>query len=95
MGHMRPEGKLLGGQPSMAGGRLIQQQRGQISDGPFVESKEAVGGDLFLKAGSFDEGAETTKSFPLLQQGVQIQIRELATICPISQHLLQKDLQAV
>ncbi|WP_166442742.1 YciI family protein [Phragmitibacter flavus] len=84
---MLAEGKLTGGRPLTAGGRVVSKQGGRISDGPFVESKEAIGGYLIIQAESFDEAAAIASTFPPIRQGVQLEIRELTTLCLVSQRL--------
>lgn len=84
---MQEQGKIGGGRPLMPGGRVIAKQGERISDGPFIESKEAIGGYIVINADSYDEAAEIAKTFPPVQLGVQIELRELTHVCPISQRL--------
>ena len=59
------EGKAKAGKPLFDGGKIVSQKRGRsVSDGPFAESKEAIGGFFLLEVGSLDEAAEMAKSFP-------------------------------
>jgi hypothetical protein len=52
-----------------------------VSDGPFVESKEIVGGYSIVKCDSFDAAAELAKTCPAVSSpGGSIEIRELAGI---------------
>jgi hypothetical protein len=49
-----------------------------VTDGPFVESKEMIGGFSVVKAGSFDEAAELAKGCPGLKVGAVVEVREMA-----------------
>ena len=47
-----------------------------VTDGPFVETKEAVGGFDIIECGSLDEAVEIAAGHPLAQLGV-IEVRPL------------------
>ncbi len=87
---MLAEGKITGGRPLLSGGRVVSLQSQRVSDGPFIESKEAIGGYIVLRARDFNEACEIAKSFPPIRHGVRAEIRELTEICPISQRLAAK-----
>ena len=48
-----------------AEGKRVRQRHGKLSvtDGPFTETKEVIGGYAVLEAGSMDEAIELTKRF--------------------------------
>jgi len=51
-----------------------------VSDGPFVELKEIVGGYMLLKADSLEEANEVIKAGPMIDNpAVSIEIREIHT----------------
>jgi hypothetical protein len=51
-----------------------------VTDGPFVESKEVMGGYNFIETTSFERAVEIAKECPIaLQPGASIEIRELRT----------------
>jgi hypothetical protein len=54
-----------------------------VADGPFAESKEAVGGYLLLQANTLDEAVAIAKSNPTLEYGVTIEVRPVLEECPI------------
>lgn len=54
-----------------------------ISDGPFAESKEAIGGYLLIEAENLEEAVTIAKGSPSLQLGVNIEIRPLTNECPL------------
>ncbi|MES2923548.1 MAG: YciI family protein [Verrucomicrobiota bacterium] len=85
---MLAEGKVAGGRPLIAGGRTVAlSQDGKVLDGPFIESKEIIGGYILLAADDLGAAVKIAKTFPPVMRGVQVEVRELTNICPISQRL--------
>jgi hypothetical protein len=54
-----------------------------IFDGPFPESKEAIGGFMMLEVGSLDEAVAIAKTNPALLHGSTIEVRPLLDGCPL------------
>ena len=52
-----------------------------ITDGPFGESKEVIGGYWFILAHSLDEAAQIAKGNPCLDCGLLLEIRPIAPQC--------------
>jgi len=78
--------KIKGAQPLSGQGRVISGTDGRfVVDGPFAESKEAVGGYLILQADSLDEAVEIARSMPTLRYGVSVEVRPILAECPILQ----------
>ena len=46
-----------------------------VTDGPFVESKEVVGGFSIVRAETLDEAAELAKGCPILLRGGTVEVR--------------------
>jgi hypothetical protein len=53
-----------------------------VSDGPFAESKEMVGGYTVVKADSLAAAAELAKGCPIFQTGGQVEVRPMAGLAP-------------
>jgi hypothetical protein len=71
----RPRSKEAAGKPLFHEGKIVSQKRGlSVSDGPFAESKEAIGGFFLLEVGSLDEAAEIAKDFPALEYGATVEV---------------------
>jgi hypothetical protein len=47
-------------------GRRLTVRGGEVIDGPFIESKDAVGGFVILEANSLDEAAQIGRGCPVL-----------------------------
>jgi hypothetical protein len=60
----------------MPGGKVVTTSG--ATDGPFVETKEIVGGYMFVVADSVDRAIEVARAMPMLMPGSSIEIREVA-----------------
>ncbi len=77
MDQIASQGKL-----SSSGNRLTPEGKvlkpgGVITDGPFVEIKERLGGFIAIKAESFDEAVTLAHGCPVLEVGGNVEIREI------------------
>ena len=78
------QGKIKRAQPLGGQGRVISGTDGQfVVDGPFTETKEAIGGYLVLQADSFGEAVEIAGGNPALRYGVSVEVRPILAECPI------------
>jgi len=64
---LAPEGKVI--RP----GQLV-------TDGPYVEIKEAIGGYIMIRAASLDEAAGLAKDCPILQVGGNVEVRTVVAM---------------
>jgi hypothetical protein len=70
------EGKMKRGQRLLYEGKTIARKN-VITDGPFGESKEVVGGYWFILANSLDEAARIATGNPCLDRGLFFEIRPI------------------
>ena len=76
-------GKVKGGQALARSGAIVSGKNGRnITDGPFVESKEVVGGYLLLNVETFEEAVAIAKTCPHLPFGGRVEVRPLTNECP-------------
>lgn len=80
---LREEGKLVAGSPLENEGRVVAASANSIADGPFVESKEAIGGYFFLNVTSLEEAIRIAKRCPALPHGLTVEVRPVAPGCPV------------
>lgn len=61
-------------------GRVLSRKGGDVlvSDGPFAETSEVVGGYAIIEAGSYDEAVELCRDHPQLSNDGRIVIRQIA-----------------
>jgi hypothetical protein len=59
-----------------AEGRVLNARK-VVSDGPFVEAKEIVGGFSIVQADTLDDAAEFAKGCPVFLRGGTVEVRPL------------------
>ena len=74
---MREQGILRGGSALYAKGKRISGPDRIESDGPFVESKELVGGYYTIAVDSVEDAAIVAQDFPDFDLGGTVEIREI------------------
>ena len=77
-------GKVKPGRALERTGAIVSGKNGRfVTDGPFAESKEAIGGYLVLDVETLDEAIAIAQSIPGLAYGGSIELRPLAEECPL------------
>ncbi|HET6993265.1 MAG TPA: YciI family protein [Bacteroidia bacterium] len=80
MGSLAAQNKLVSsGNRLDSDGRVVKPNN-VITNGPYVEIKEAIGGYIMIRANSLDEAAELSKGCPILQVGGTVEVR---TVVPM------------
>lgn len=78
MGSMQQKGEFVGGQPLSQTGKQITGNKKVVTDGPFMEGKEYVGGYLMIKAEDLHAATELSKGCPILEfEDGKVEIREI------------------
>lgn len=81
MGDLSAKGKMLGAQPLKETGHVISGENKVVTDGPYMEGKEMVGGYLMCKADNYDEALEIAKDCPILKMdGGIVEVREVQNL---------------
>lgn len=70
MKELGAKGKLKGGEPLERGGKVVRGGAKTITDGPYAEAKDLVGGYLVITAKDLDEAAELSKGCPILDHAL-------------------------
>ena len=79
---LRQEGTAKGGQPLEHEGKIVSGKKGRtVADGPFAESKEAIGGYFLLHVADMDEAVAIAKQCPTLDYGATVEVRPVAGEC--------------
>jgi len=81
-------GKVRGGQALGRTGAIVNR-RG-ISDGPFAESKEAIGGYSILAVDTLQEAIEIARTAPFLDFEGSIEIRPILDECPVFNRIRER-----
>ena len=77
-GRMSAEGRLVASNKLMdEGGKVMRRAAGKITvkDGPFVETKEIVGGYFIISADSYDHAVKLCDDHPALSHNGIVEIR--------------------
>ena len=76
---MRNEGRFVGGSRLLDGGKSVSENNGRpvVTDGPYAESKEIVGGFFSITAKDIDEACAVARACPSLQYGGRVEVREI------------------
>lgn len=78
MGGIAAQNKLVdAGNRLAADNSCVVKPGNVVTNGPYVEMKEAVGGYTMVRAGSAEEAAELAQSCPILKVGGSVEIREV------------------
>jgi hypothetical protein len=65
------------GQPLEPAGKVVNGKQKTITDGPYAEAKDLVGGFSLIEARDLDEAAELSKGCPILERGGSVEVRPI------------------
>lgn len=77
MGSIAAQNKLVSSGNRLDNDGKVVKPGNVITNGPYVELKEAIGGYIIVSASSLDEAADVAKGCPILQGGGNVEVREL------------------
>jgi hypothetical protein len=84
------QGILKGANPLKREGKFVSGKNGRVvADGPYAESKEAIGGYFLLQVETLDEAVAIAKSCPTLEFGTIVEVRPVAEMCPLMENMQQ------
>jgi hypothetical protein len=59
------------------GGKIVRGQKALVTDGPYSETKEVLGGYYMIEAKNYDEAVRRCKDHPHLEHGGTIEVRQI------------------
>jgi hypothetical protein len=71
-GHLKDPGHPLDSQ-----GKMVKGYAKSVTDGPYAETKDIVGGYLVIEAKDLDHAAEIAKDCPIFEAGGMVEIRPI------------------
>ncbi len=77
MGELAQKGILVGAEPLQPTGKQVIGTKKVITDGPYTEAKEHVGGYLIVNAKDIDEAVEISKGCPVLSENGKVEVRPI------------------
>jgi hypothetical protein len=77
MGSLQQKGILAGGEPLQPTGKQVNGTKKTVTDGPFVEAKEMVGGYLIVNAKDINDAVEISKGCPIFNENGKVEVRPI------------------
>jgi hypothetical protein len=74
-GHMKDPGH-----PLERTGKLVKGAQKTVTDGPFAEAKDIVGGYTLVEARDLDQAVELSLGCPIFDVGGQVEVRPVMTM---------------
>jgi len=75
---IRAEGKLKQAQKLLDDVRHeVSFRQGQVTDGPFAETKETIGGYFVVETSTMQEAIEIARTCPVVTHGGSVELREI------------------
>lgn len=74
---MRAQGIVKHGEALHSTGRRVIGEKRTVTDGPFAESKELIGGYYVISASDYDDAVEVAQDYPDYDLGGTVEIREI------------------
>jgi hypothetical protein len=69
-GHLKDQG-----QPLERTGKLVKGKQKTVTDGPFAEAKDVVGGYTLIEARDLDQAVQLSKGCPIFELGGAVEVR--------------------
>lgn len=80
MSALSEKGKLVDGLPLSDEGKRIVGRGKMVSDGPYAEGKEIVGGYIIVNAKDMNEAVELSRGCPIFENDGETEIREILSM---------------
>jgi hypothetical protein len=76
MGELDKKGHLKDrGQPLERTGKVVRGQQRSVTDGPYTEAKDLVGGYTIVDAKDIDQAVELSRGCPIFEGGGSVEVR--------------------
>lgn len=63
------------GHPLESTGKLVKGNQKTVTDGPYAETKDIIGGYTLIEAKSLDHAVEISKGCPIFESGGLVEVR--------------------
>jgi hypothetical protein len=70
-------GNFKAGEPLEAEGKVIKGSKKVVTDGPYAEAKDLVGGYLLISAKNLDEAVELSRGCPIFDSDGSVEVRPI------------------
>jgi hypothetical protein len=69
--------RYVSGEPLLPGGKLVKGNGKSVTDGPYTEGKEVVGGFFIVNAKDYNDAISLCDDYPDYEYGGSIQVRQV------------------
>jgi hypothetical protein len=76
-GHIKDPGR-----PLESAGKVVHGNQKLVTDGPYAEAKDIVGGYTLIEARDLAHAAELAKGCPILERGGSVEVRAVQELNP-------------
>jgi hypothetical protein len=74
-GHLKDQGN-----PLEDGGKVVKGKSKTVTDGPYAETKDVIGGYTLIEAKDINEAAELSKGCPIFDIDGVVEVRPIAAM---------------
>ena len=68
------------GHPLESAGKVVRGTQKSVTDGPFAEAKDVVGGFTLILARDLEQATELSKACPILEIGGSVEVRPIQAL---------------
>lgn len=77
MNSLAAQNNLVSSGSRLASEGKVVKQKNMVTDGPYIEIKEAIGGYIIVRAETLEAAAELAKGCPILLIGGNVEVRQV------------------
>ena len=77
MDDIAAQNKLVSAGSRLASEGKVVKSKTMVTDGPYIEMKEAIGGYIIVRTETLEEAAELAKGCPILLIGGNVEVRQV------------------
>ena len=74
-GHLKDQG-----QPLERAGKIVKGKQKSVTDGPFAEAKDVIGGFSIVEARDLDQAVQLSKGCPIFEVEGAVEVRPVMTM---------------
>jgi hypothetical protein len=82
MKELSAKGHFKGGEPLETSGKVLRGRNKSVTDGPYAEAKDVVGGYLVVQAKDLDAATELSRGCPIFETNGSVEVRQIRAMTP-------------
>jgi hypothetical protein len=80
MNDLKAKGNFKAGEPLEDGGKLVSGKMKAVTDGPFAEAKDLIGGFIMVSARDLNHATELSMGCPIFERDGAVEVRPVMTM---------------